>query len=68
MFAIELYSFLLVTVTDRIILRRYAHILPYIKSTEHQNTTPNENMMRKLSNRLHLKYEQFQEIFTTCAL
>lgn len=64
----ELYNFLLVTVTDRIILKRYTHILPYIKSTENKITTPNENTMRKLSNRLHLKYKQFQERFTTCGI
>lgn len=36
MFSIELYNFLLISVTDRIVLKRNVYILPYVKSTEHQ--------------------------------
>lgn len=53
MFSIELYNFLLVSVTDRIILKRNVHILLYVKSTEHRNMISNENIIRELSNILH---------------
>lgn len=53
MFSIELYNFLLISVTDRIVLKRNVYILPYVKSTEHQKMTSNESIIRELSNMLH---------------
>lgn len=68
MFSIELYNFLLISVTDRIVLKRNVYILPYVKSTEHQKMTSNESIIRDCLICYILVQKSVREVVITCGV